>query len=126
MRWWMCAMLFASTTINYIDRQTLSLLAPFLKNTYHWTNSDYANLVIAFRVAYTIGQTASGRWLDRVGTRLGITFTVLFYSVVSVLTPLANGFLSFLGFRFLLGVGESANWPAAPAAASCWTSTTCT
>lgn len=120
LRWWMCAMLFASTTINYIDRQTLSLLAPFLKNTYHWTNSDYANLVIAFRVAYTIGQTASGRWLDRVGTRLGITFTVLFYSVVSVLTPLANGFLSFLGFRFLLGVGESANWPAATKVVSEW------
>src|SRR5215467_10285566 len=90
LRWWICAMLFASTAINYIDRQTLSLLAPFLKNTYHWTYSDYANLVVAFRVAYAIGQTASGRWLDRVGTRLGISFTVLFYSVVSVLTPLAN------------------------------------
>jgi ACS family hexuronate transporter-like MFS transporter len=120
LRWWICAMLFASTAINYIDRQTLSLLAPFLKSTYHWTNSDYANLVIAFRVAYTIGQTASGRWLDRIGTRLGITFTVLFYSVVSVLTPLANGFLSFLGFRFLLGVGESANWPAATKVVSEW------
>ena len=120
MRWWICAMLFASTAINYIDRQTLSLLAPFLKNTYHWTNSDYADLVIAFRVAYAIGQTASGRWLDKVGTRLGVTFTVLFYSVVSVLTPLANGFFSFMGFRFLLGVGESANWPAATKVVSEW------
>lgn len=113
-------MLFASTAINYIDRQTLSLLAPFLKNTYHWTNSDYADLVIAFRVAYAIGQTASGRWLDRIGTRLGITFTVLFYSIVSVLTPFANGFLSFLGFRLLLGIGESANWPAATKVVSEW------
>ena len=120
LRWWICAMLFASTAINYIDRQTLSLLAPFLKNTYHWTYTDYANLVVAFRVAYAIGQTASGRWLDRVGTRLGISFTVLFYSVVSVLTPLANGLLSFLGFRFLLGVGESANWPAATKVVSEW------
>jgi ACS family hexuronate transporter-like MFS transporter len=113
-------MLFASTTINYIDRQTLSLLAPYLKVTYHWTNSDYANLVIAFRVAYAIGQTVSGRWLDRIGTRLGITFTVLFYSVVSVLTPLANGFLGFMGFRTMLGLGESANWPAATKVVSEW------
>jgi len=113
-------MLFASTAINYIDRQTLSLLAPYLKVTYHWTNSDYANLVIAFRVAYAIGQTASGRWLDRIGTRLGITFTVLFYSVVSVLMPLANGFLGFMGFRTMLGFGESANWPAATKVVSEW------
>ena len=103
LRWWICAMLFASTVINYMDRQTLSLLSPYLKVTYHWTNSDYANLVIGFRVAYAIGQTACGRWMDRIGTRLGISLTVFFYSVVSVLTPLANGFSSFFGFRVMLG-----------------------
>jgi MFS transporter, ACS family, hexuronate transporter len=113
-------MLFASTVINYMDRQTLSLLAPYLKVTYHWTNSDYADLVIAFRVAYAIGQTVCGRWMDRIGTRLGITFTVLFYSIVSVLTPLANGFFSFMGFRLMLGFGESANWPAATKVVSEW------
>ena len=113
LRWWIAAMLFASTAINYMDRQTLSLLAPYLKVTYHWTNSDYANLVIAFRVAYAAGQTVCGRWMDRIGTRLGITITVFFYSVASILTPLANGFLSFMGFRVMLGFGESANWPAA-------------
>jgi ACS family hexuronate transporter-like MFS transporter len=113
-------MLFASTAINYMDRQTLSLLAPYLKVTYHWTNTDYANLVIAFRVAYAIGQTACGRWMDRIGTRLGITITVFFYSLVSVLTPLANGFLSFMGFRLMLGFGESANWPAATKVVSEW------
>jgi MFS transporter, ACS family, hexuronate transporter len=113
-------MLFASTTINYMDRQTLSLLAPYLKNSYHWTNSDYADLVIAFRVAYAIGQTLCGRGLDRVGTRLGITISVAFYSLVSMLTPLANGLLSFMGFRLMLGFGESANWPAATKAVSEW------
>jgi ACS family hexuronate transporter-like MFS transporter len=113
-------MLFASTVINYMDRQTLSLLAPYLKITYHWTNSDYADLVIAFRVAYAIGQTLCGRWMDRIGTRLGITFTVLFYSIVSILTPLANGFFSFMGFRLMLGFGESANWPAATKVVSEW------
>jgi len=120
LRWWIGAMLFASTAINYMDRQTLSLLAPYLKVSYHWTNSDYANLVIAFRVAYAIGQTVCGRWMDRIGTRLGITVTVFFYSVVSVLTPLANGFFSFLGFRLMLGFGESANWPAATKVVSEW------
>jgi MFS transporter, ACS family, hexuronate transporter len=120
LRWWICAMLFASTTINYMDRQTLSLLAPYLKISYHWTNSDYADLVIAFRVAYAIGQTLCGRGMDRVGTRLGITISVAFYSLVSVLTPLANGLLSFMGFRLMLGFGESANWPAATKAVSEW------
>lgn len=113
-------MLFASTAINYMDRQTLSLLAPYLKTSYHWTNSDYADLVIAFRVAYAIGQTLCGRGMDRIGTRRGITISVAFYSLVSVLTPLANGFLSFMGFRLMLGLGESANWPAATKAVSEW------
>ena len=120
LRWWIAALLFASTVINYVDRQTLSLLAPFLKQSYHWTNVDYANLVIAFRVAYSIGQTACGRLMDRVGTRRGLTITVLWYSIVSMLTPLARGFYSFLGFRFFLGVGESGNWPGAIKAVSEW------
>jgi len=55
LRWWIGSLLFASTVINYIDRQTLSLLAPYLKLEYHWTNTDYVNIVIAFRVAYSIG-----------------------------------------------------------------------
>lgn len=113
-------MLFGSTVINYIDRQTLSLLAPYLKQDYHWTNTDYANLVIAFRLAYAIGQTANGRLMDRIGTKRGLTITVLWYSLVSILTPLARGFRSFLGFRFLLGAAESGNWPGATKAVSEW------
>jgi ACS family hexuronate transporter-like MFS transporter len=120
LRWWIGGLLFASTVINYIDRQTLSLLAPYLKQDYHWTNTDYANLVIAFRVAYCIGQTLNGRLMDRVGTKRGLTFTVLWYSIVSVLTPLARGFYSFMGFRFFLGLGESGNWPGATKAVSEW------
>jgi ACS family hexuronate transporter-like MFS transporter len=120
LRWWIGALLFASTAINYLDRQTLSLLAPYLKIEHHWTNTDYANLVIAFRIAYTIGQTALGRFMDRIGTRRGLSITVAWYSLVSVLTALARGFVSFAGFRFLLGAGESANWPAATKAVSEW------
>jgi MFS transporter, ACS family, hexuronate transporter len=120
LRWWIAAVLFASTIINYLDRQTLSLLAPYLKIQYHWTNTDYAYIVIAFRVAYAIGQTLFGRFMDRIGTRRGLTLTVICYSVVSVLTPLARSLFSFGLFRFLLGAGESANWPAATKAVSEW------
>jgi len=120
LRWWIGGILFASTVINYVDRQTLSLLAPYLKLNYHWTNTDYANIVVAFRVAYSIGQTVCGRLMDRWGTKRGLTITVLWYSIVSMLTPLARGFSSFLGIRFLLGAGESGNWPGATKAVSEW------
>lgn len=120
LRWWIAALLFASTAINYVDRQTLSLLAPYLKQEYHWTNTDYANIVVAFRIAYAFGQVACGRLMDRLGTKLGLTITVLWYSIVSVLTPLARGFASFLGIRLLLGAGESGNWPGATKAVSEW------
>src|SRR5712692_3478733 len=120
LRWWIGGLLFASTVINYLDRETLSLLAPFLKQDYHWTNTDYANLLIGFRVAYSIGQTVFGRLMDRLGTRRGLSITVLGYSIVSMCTALANGFYSFARLRFLLGAGESANWPAATKAVSEW------
>jgi ACS family hexuronate transporter-like MFS transporter len=120
LRWWIGGILFASTVINYLDRQTLSILAPFLKNEYHWTNTDYANIAIAFRLAYSIGQTVCGRQIDRLGTRLGLTISVTWYSIVSLLTSLARGIVSFSAFRFLLGAGESANWPGASKAVSEW------
>lgn len=120
LRWWIGGLLFASTVINYIDRQTLSWLAPYLKQNYHWTNTDYANIVIGFRLAYSAGQTLCGRLVDRVGTRRGLTLSVLGYSLVSIFTSVARGFYSFAAFRFLLGLGESANWPGATKAVSEW------
>jgi MFS transporter, ACS family, hexuronate transporter len=120
LRWWIGGILFASTVINYVDRQTLSLLAPYLKLEHHWTNTDYANIVVAFRIAYAIGQTGFGRLMDRMGTKRGLTIAVLWYSIVSILTPLARGLYSFTGFRFLLGLGESGNWPGATKAVSEW------
>jgi len=119
-RWYIGGLLFLSTVINYIDRQTLSVLAPYIKTEYRWTNADFALLIISFRVAYAFGQTASGRFLDRVGTRRGLSLTVAFYSVAAVLTSLATGFRSFAACRFLLGLGESANWPGATKAVSEW------
>lgn len=120
LRWYIGGLLFLSTVINYIDRQTLSVLAPYIKTEFQWSNTDFAMLIIAFRVAYAGGQALSGRLLDRFGTRTGLTVSVLFYSVAAMLTSLATGFRSLAGFRFLLGLGESANWPGATKAVSEW------
>jgi ACS family hexuronate transporter-like MFS transporter len=119
-RWWIATLLFASTTINYIDRQTLSALAPYLKTEYQWSNTDFAWIVIAFRCGYTIFQVVSGRLLDKLGTRRGLSLAVAWYSVVAMATSMAAGFRSFLAFRFLLGAGEAANWPGATKAVSEW------
>src|SRR4051812_6461394 len=120
LRWWIGTLLFLSTVINYIDRQTLSVLGPTLKGDYHWTNSDFALVIISFRVAYTIGQAGAGRFLDAVGTRAGLTVTVAFYSAAAMLTSLATGLRSFCFFRFLLGAGEAGNWPGATKAVAEW------
>jgi ACS family hexuronate transporter-like MFS transporter len=120
LRWWIGGLLFASTVINYLDRQTLSVLAPYLKQQYQWNNQNFATIVIAFRVAYSIGQTIAGRLIDRIGTRKGLTITVIWYSIAAMLTSLAGGLRSFAFFRFLLGAGESANWPAATKAVAEW------
>lgn len=120
LRWWIAGLLLISTMINYIDRQTLSVLAPFLKVQYHWKNSDLAWVFIVFRATYGIGQFLSGWFLDRAGTRLGLTLTVIWYSAIASLTSLAVGFRSLLCFRGLLGAGESANWPGAIKAVAEW------
>ena len=120
LRWWIGGLLFASTVINYIDRQTLSVLAPFLKEEYRWSNTDFATVLIAFRVAYTIMQAVSGRLLDRLGTRRGLALSVTWYSTVAMLTAFVQGIGSFRAFRFLLGMGEAANWPGATKAVSEW------
>ena len=106
--------------INYIDRQTLSVLAPYLKEEFKWTNSDFAAIVIAFRIAYAVMQTVAGRMLDWIGTRRGLMITVAWYSAAAVLTSAANGLRSFAVFRFLLGCGEAANWPGATKTVAEW------
>jgi len=120
LRWWIGALLFASTVINYIDRQTLNVLAPYLKAEYHWTNSDFALIVIAFRFSYAIVQFVGGRLVDVLGTRRGLSLAVAWYSVMAMLTSFATGLRSFCAFRFLLGAGEAANWPGATKAVSEW------
>ena len=120
LRWYIGGLLFLSTVVNYIDRQTLSVLGPELKRVYAWTNSDFALVLIAFRVAYTIGQTIAGRVIDRLGTRKGLAFGVAWYSVAAMTTSMATGLVSFMGARFMLGLGEAGNWPGATKAVSEW------
>src|SRR4051812_24127931 len=120
LRWWIGGLLFASTVINYIDRQTLNVLAPYLKAEYHWTNSDFAWIVIAFRASYAVVQLIGGRLIDVLGTRRGLGLAVAWYSVMAMLTSSANSLGTFCAFRFLLGAGEAANWPGATKAVSEW------
>jgi ACS family hexuronate transporter-like MFS transporter len=120
LRWWIGGLLLASTIINYIDRQTLAVLAPGLKTSFHWNNETFAIVVIGFRLAYAIGQAGAGKFLDRVGTRTGLSLSVTWYSIAAALTSLATGLWSLFTFRFLLGIGESANWPGATKTVSEW------
>src|SRR5262245_56254449 len=120
LRWWIGGLLFASTVINYIDRQALNVLAPYLKAEYHWTNGDFALIVIAFRTSYAVVQLIGGRLIDVLGTRRGLGLAVAWYSVMAMLTSLADSLGSFCAFRFLLGAGEAANWPGATKAVSEW------
>jgi MFS transporter, ACS family, hexuronate transporter len=120
LRWYIGGILFLSTVINYIDRQTLSVLAPHIKDEFHWDNSTFALLIISFRIAYSFGQSASGRFLDVIGIRKGLSITVAFYSIAAMLTSFATGLKSLCAFRFLLGAGESANWPGATKAVAEW------
>ena len=120
LRWYIGGLLFLSTVINYIDRQTLGVLAPDIKHEFGWNNQTFALLVISFRIAYTLGQTASGRFLDTIGVRKGLSLTVAFYSLSAMLASTASGLRSLCSFRFLLGAGESANWPAATKTVAEW------
>lgn len=120
LRWWIALVLFAMSFNNYIDRQTLAALAPTLKEQFNWTNEDYAFVVNAFQVSYTIMQMIAGRLLDVVGTRGGVGFSVAFYTVISACTALAAGARSFAVLRCLLGAGEAANNPGGSKAVAEW------
>jgi ACS family hexuronate transporter-like MFS transporter len=112
-KWQLCIMLFLATTLNYLDRQTLSILAPALQKEMHLDNEALGWLFAIFYYTYTFSQMAVGPILDRVNLRWAFATAVFLWSLVSGLTGLANGFLALLIFRLFLGVVESANWPGA-------------
>ncbi len=112
-RWTIVALLFAATTINYIDRQVLGILAPTLQSQLHWSEVDYANIVSWFSLAYGIGLLFMGRVLDWIGARRGFAFSIVVWSLAAMghaFTATARGFSI---ARALLGLGESGNFPGA-------------
>jgi MFS transporter, ACS family, aldohexuronate transporter len=111
-RWVICALLFFGTTKNYMDRQVLGVLKTTLQHDLGWNEIDYGNLVFAFQAAYGLGLLVVGRIIDRVGTRLGFSIAMAFWSLASMGHALGTSLNSFLVARFSLGLGEAANFPA--------------
>jgi ACS family hexuronate transporter-like MFS transporter len=110
-RWTICALLFFATTINYIDRQVLGILAPTLSRDVGWSESDFAAIVSWFSAAYALGFLVMGRVMDRIGTRKGLAYSVGVWSVAAMSHALASGVAGFSAARFALGLGESGNFP---------------
>jgi ACS family hexuronate transporter-like MFS transporter len=113
LRWTICAMLFFATSINYMDRQVLGILAPTLQHSIGWTEAQYGYIVGAFQVAYAIGLVAAGRMVDRLGSRIGYAIIMGIWSLAAMAHALATSALTFGIARFFLGLGEAGNFPAA-------------
>jgi MFS transporter, ACS family, hexuronate transporter len=111
-RWLMIGLVFWATVINYLDRQTLSVAAPVLREQFHMSNVEYSRVVFAFMLAYTVMNGVSGPLIDRVGTKIGYALCMAWWSIAAVLHALATGVWSLGIYRFLLGMGEAGNWPA--------------
>lgn len=112
-RWRICALLFIANTINYMDRQVLSFLAPLLQTRIGWNEVQYGYIVVAFQFAYALGLLSVGGIIDRIGVRLGYALSIGLWSLASMSHALARSALSFGVSRFFLGLGESGNFPAA-------------
>ncbi len=112
-RWRICALLFAATTINYVDRQVLGVLAPDLGRIIGWNEIQYGYIVTAFQAAYAIGLVCAGAVIDRLGTRLGYALAICIWSLAAMSHALVRTALGFALARFLLGLGEAGNFPAA-------------
>jgi MFS transporter, ACS family, hexuronate transporter len=119
-RWRILLLIFFATTINYIDRQVIGILKPFIASDLGWSEADYGYIVSAFQIAYAIGLLLTGRFLDRFGTRIGYLWAVVIWSFAGMAHALAKGVFSFAVARFTLGLGEAANFPAAVKSVAEW------
>lgn len=120
LRWWITALLFVSTVINYMDRQNLSILARTIQDDLHISDIQYGYVVQCFLLAYTISYLFAGRLTDLLGTRVSMACFVVWWSLSDMLTSLSRTAVSLGFFRFLLGVGEPGNYTSAPKAVSEW------
>jgi MFS transporter, ACS family, aldohexuronate transporter len=112
-RWTICALLFAATTINYMDRQVIGILKPTIQHSIGMSEVGYGYVVAAFQVAYAVGMLAMGRFVDKVGTRIGYIVVMGIWSLSAMGHALANSVIEFGIARFCLGIGESGNFPVA-------------
>lgn len=120
LRWHIIGFLFLATISNYIDRQTINVLSPLLIRELGLDKVQFSQIAAVFLGAYTIGMTFWGRLHDRIGLRAGLAFCIAAWSLVAGLHALVAGFASLLALRFLLGLTEAGNWPAAGKIASEW------
>jgi ACS family hexuronate transporter-like MFS transporter len=120
LRWVVAGLLFLATTVNYIDRQTISVAAPVISKELGFTAQDYSWIVFSFLLAYAVMQVVAGALVDRVGTRRGFSIAIVGWSIANMLHAFGSSVLTFGGFRFLLGVFEAANYPAALKAIAEW------
>jgi MFS transporter, ACS family, hexuronate transporter len=114
------ALLLGETTINYIDRQVVSVLGPTLREEFGWSNLQFANVLNAFLITYAVAYSFAGWALDKLGIRRGLTLAVCWWSAAGALTALSRGLWSMSAFRSLLAIGEAGAWPAFAKAASTW------
>lgn len=119
-RWWIAALLFLSTVLNYVDRQNLSILARTIQDDLRISDLQYSYVVQAFFLAYTLTYIVAGRFTDWLGARLSMAVFIGWWSIADMLTALSRSALSLGTFRFLLGMGEPGNYTAAPKAVSEW------
>ncbi|HYG38995.1 MAG TPA: MFS transporter [Cytophagales bacterium] len=119
-RWIIVALLFFATTINYLDRQVIGLLKPTLEKEFSWSETDYSNIVMAFTAAYAIGLLIFGRFIDKIGTKLGYTVSLIVWSIAAMFHAVAKSTFGFGVARAALGLGEAGNFPAAIKAVAEW------
>lgn len=119
-RWLICALIFFATTINYMDRTVLGLLAPLLQTRIGWNEAQYGYIVTAFQVAYALGLLVMGPLVDRVGSRIGYAVAIGIWSLSAMAHSLARSVMTFALARFGLGFGESGNFPSAIKAVAEW------
>lgn len=119
-RWTILSLVFFATTINYLDRQVISLLKPFLEAQFNWTETDYANIVFVFQLCYAAGMLGVGYVIDKIGTKLGYALSLFVWSIASILHAAAKSTLGFGVWRGLLGVSEAGNFPAAIKTVAQW------
>ncbi len=120
LRWWIVGLVFLATLINFIDRLTISVLAPVITTQLGLTNLQFASISTWFLVAYTASQVFSGKLYDRIGTRRGFTVSILIWYTAAMAHAFAKGLASLSCFRFLLGLGEAGNWPGAAKVVAEW------